>query len=470
MSVASTLSLPVWSRAEAQAACFLAALAPGFRDWEELMATALSELLARPAGEQVRVTRSSALPNHIDDKLDIFTKTDILFGRDADCDLPLPAVSVGSRHARLFREKGKWFLEDLGAPLGTFVNKRRLAAHQIAPVTPGDFFNIFPYRFTFVTEAVWEPGDAPKLFAGSWSAASWESFERSRPPGHRACVIRIHPAAADLVLEVNSTFLSELTSRMFRDAGYRDIAPLPSDAAVFEFVLLSMLDRFNRQLAFPFAAELLPADTPSFDDGCRGLQVLTSVGLTGVTGTLRCFIPLSSAGDISRIAKIVRKTGGPTPAFPFQVVQGTALLAASEVATLAPGDIVLYEPGYTLRAPGSGEAAWWLSPEEGNAGRFRIDNFQERRIVPEEPSVTPDSATAATERLHALPVRLEVLIGTVEMTLAEANQLTPGSIVQLSAHKTEPVTILLNGKACGEGELVEIEGHFGVRVLNWGTS
>lgn len=52
---------------------------------------------------------------------------EFLVGRDdALCDLPLPASSVGRRHARITRREGSFFITDLGSKNGTSVDGRRL--------------------------------------------------------------------------------------------------------------------------------------------------------------------------------------------------------------------------------------------------------------------------------------------------------------------------------------------------------
>ena len=69
--------------------------------------------------------------------------------------------------------------------------------------------------------------------------------------------------------------------------------------------------------------------------------------------------------------------------------------------------------------------------------------------------------------LNALPVRLHVVLGEKEMTLAELSALEAGSVIDLDRDKSGQVALALNGKISGHGALVEIEGKLGVRVLNW---
>ena len=56
-----------------------------------------------------------------------FTQAEILLGRDAHCDIPLPDDTVSVRHARLSYHHGQWWLEDLGSTNGTRLNNDKVA-------------------------------------------------------------------------------------------------------------------------------------------------------------------------------------------------------------------------------------------------------------------------------------------------------------------------------------------------------
>ena len=66
-----------------------------------------------------------------------------------------------------------------------------------------------------------------------------------------------------------------------------------------------------------------------------------------------------------------------------------------------------------------------------------------------------------------LPLRVQVLFGECEVTLADARKLTAGSVLDLRREPGEPVRLAVNGRLIGSGELVDIEGHPGVRILEW---
>jgi flagellar motor switch protein FliN len=89
--------------------------------------------------------------------------------------------------------------------------------------------------------------------------------------------------------------------------------------------------------------------------------------------------------------------------------------------------------------------------------------------VPFETTTTPapravEPAGAELERLYDVPVELAVEIGRTKMTIRETLGLGPGSIVTLDRTAGEPVDLLVNGKPIARGEVVVIDGEFGLRV------
>ena len=64
----------------------------------------------------------------------------LLMGRAQDADLVLEDDYASGRHARLFPQGTRWFLEDLGSTNGTFVNGSQIS--RALPVGPGDSIRI----------------------------------------------------------------------------------------------------------------------------------------------------------------------------------------------------------------------------------------------------------------------------------------------------------------------------------------
>ena len=59
---------------------------------------------------------------------------------------------------------------------------------------------------------------------------------------------------------------------------------------------------------------------------------------------------------------------------------------------------------------------------------------------------------------------LSVRFGQAELTLQHLTRLGPGSVIDLHRSADEPVEVLVSGKVIARGEVVVVEGNYGVRV------
>ena len=81
-------------------------------------------------------------------------------------------------------------------------------------------------------------------------------------------------------------------------------------------------------------------------------------------------------------------------------------------------------------------------------------------VVPEQ----GDPVEPAVD-VESLPVKLVFVAGETEMPLRELHAMAPGYVFDLRQPVDRHVEIRANGKAIGTGELVEVDGRVGVRVL-----
>jgi len=66
--------------------------------------------------------------------------------------------------------------------------------------------------------------------------------------------------------------------------------------------------------------------------------------------------------------------------------------------------------------------------------------------------------------LADIPVRLSVEVGSVSLRLAEIMELSEGSVVELDRQANELLDINVNGTLVARGEVVTVDGRFGIRV------
>jgi len=86
-----------------------------------------------------------------------------------------------------------------------------------------------------------------------------------------------------------------------------------------------------------------------------------------------------------------------------------------------------------------------------------------------EPSIE-DHAPAQDDTLpgaevDALPVNLVFVAGELQVPVGELRAHGPGFVYELKEPVGSQVEIRANGRTIGTGELVELEGRFGVRIL-----
>lgn len=68
--------------------------------------------------------------------------------------------------------------------------------------------------------------------------------------------------------------------------------------------------------------------------------------------------------------------------------------------------------------------------------------------------------------LMDVPVKVTVEVGRTRMPLSELVELGPGSLITLDRESHEPADILVNGKVVARGEVVTIDGSYGVRITS----
>lgn len=80
----------------------------------------------------------------------------------------------------------------------------------------------------------------------------------------------------------------------------------------------------------------------------------------------------------------------------------------------------------------------------------------------------PSEPTAVTtvEVLEDAPVVVRVELGTVEMKAREWAELAPGDVVSLGRRVGDPAILRVGGVEVARGELVQVDGEYGVRIVS----
>jgi type III secretion protein Q len=152
------------------------------------------------------------------------------------------------------------------------------------------------------------------------------------------------------------------------------------------------------------------------------------------------------------------------------IVLGEVPLPVTDLQSLVTGDVVLLAtsmPGEGLRVYLPITARHALSASfDGD----RLTFLDRGTLMSTNISEPGGAAQPAASSLPAVPVEevnLKVVfdLGEIELSLPEVRALVPGQVIDLGRLPTQAVRVSVNGRRIGTGEIVEIEGRLGVRLL-----
>jgi flagellar motor switch protein FliN/FliY len=81
-----------------------------------------------------------------------------------------------------------------------------------------------------------------------------------------------------------------------------------------------------------------------------------------------------------------------------------------------------------------------------------------------EMAEAPEAASKTFDLLLDVELPVSVSFGRAQVALKDLIKLTTGSIVELNRSITEPVEVIVNNCVIARGEVVVVEGNFGVRI------
>ena len=107
-------------------------------------------------------------------------------------------------------------------------------------------------------------------------------------------------------------------------------------------------------------------------------------------------------------------------------------------------------------------------PNQANQGYAEAEYQPDQAVGPSQ-EINVDEASQIVEAealLGDVPVNVAVELGRVQLTADEVIRLSTGHIMELGRSPAEPVDLVVNGRLLAKGELVEIEGSLGVKILS----
>ena len=68
--------------------------------------------------------------------------------------------------------------------------------------------------------------------------------------------------------------------------------------------------------------------------------------------------------------------------------------------------------------------------------------------------------------LSGISLRVSVEVGSASLSLSELLRLGEGGVVELDRQANDLLDIFANGTLIAKGEIVEVDGHYGIRVVD----
>ncbi len=170
---------------------------------------------------------------------------------------------------------------------------------------------------------------------------------------------------------------------------------------------------------------------------------------------------------------------------PLRIPLGSCDISLSELKTLGVGDIILIDHHQIKFQPQNIQASVKAFIGKGNYGiiegqvqtkQNQLEFAIQKITFLEKPSMQKDASETATEQsniplegpqnfVNDMTVSLNIEIGRVEMNVQKITQIKTGQIIPLKKGVRDPVELVVQDRIIGRGELMDIEGQLGVRII-----
>jgi len=276
------------------------------------------------------------------------------------------------------------------------------------------------------------------------SPRPWPGAPPASSPAARV-VLDLAALPAPAVLEVEPALVVRLVDLLAGGTGEAGgaTALTPIETAALELFALAALDG---ACSVPSVEDALaPRLSRGAADAPSSLAIELRIAAGDVTGRARLLVPPVAV----RALRGPSADAGPAAALeiPVSLRGGTVALLADELDLLAPGDVVLVDP------PADGREHLVVP------GGLRIRGRREGGAFHVE-------EMTMSERTAQLPVTLEVELARLEIPLGDLARLEPGAALPLPVDRRGLVTLRAGERPVARGELVDLDGAVGVRILS----
>jgi type III secretion system YscQ/HrcQ family protein len=216
----------------------------------------------------------------------------------------------------------------------------------------------------------------------------------------------------------------------------------PVENAALELLALAALDGAGGVAAVE--ERLAPRLARAAPEPTSPLAIELHVLAGSASGRARLLLPPAAVRALSSGAS--PSGAGASMPIPASVRGGSATVGAEDLAALACGDVLVLD--------GPAEPVALVFPGGLCAkGRLEDGSFHVEETI-------------MTERLAQLPLTLEVELARVDVPLGDLARLEPGAALPLGIDRRGLVTLRAGERAIARGELVDVDGAVGVRILS----
>jgi flagellar motor switch/type III secretory pathway protein FliN len=170
-------------------------------------------------------------------------------------------------------------------------------------------------------------------------------------------------------------------------------------------------------------------------------------------------VPGDMLNDIERVAELK---------LTLPVLAGTSHLTAEELLAIGVGDVVLLDGCHSQEEMSLRLGSWFIRGTL-NAEQLIIESIHfcqgGSAMNPGEILSDHECPALGVADVGTLPVEITVEAGRVELTVSQVAALTAGDVVTLSGDVLGPVELRAGSTLVARGELVDVEGRRGVRIL-----
>jgi flagellar motor switch/type III secretory pathway protein FliN len=323
--------------------------------------------------------------------------------------------------------------------------------------------DVLPFELRTVSPGLAEVGGALRLLGervarsaaiGLASVVGGEVSVRGRllpgvpEPGASALVpLELTALAGQASLLVDCGFACRLAERV---AGATPRTPVatsisPAARAVVELAVLGALDG----LAAETDVETALAPRLGIREGApaRPLCVELTIAAAGTEGRALLVLPGDALRALSRTVELPGHLA--EVAVPGSLRSGSACLPPSELASFREGDVLVLDT-----APGE-QATLRLRGGLSATGRLDGDSLEVTEVALDRDELEAED----------LPVVLDVELASVPVPLRDVARIAPGALLLLGLERDGRVALRIGERTVAHGELVEVDGVVGVRIL-----